>query len=362
MFRKMVLCLGLLLIASTANAADPITSAASDSTMTAIRGGMICLCLIIAILTIAVKSSLDGSDIQVSHVVHRLLFVVLALMAAGKIQGFIWGTGESIANHFLPGPGIEDLEQTLQDRVNKMQLDNGNFKDTPSITNVTGILNYIAYHALMLIESGALTLFFLIFKLFKAVQHVVMMFLGAMAPFMISASIIPGVNGFTNWLKLVICVALWPVVAAFFLKAHLMSATALIGGASGPIFGQDAGSYLNMDALQLLSESLIFAVFILATPFVSMAIVSGSAGAFSAGSSLLLGAFSYEVLTKEITTSKSERGNNGGYEKRFIETGETSAKQPWQSQGMISQANNGGFPASAKFQNITPTSPKREPT
>ena len=354
MFKCVALCTFLILTATTAYAADGMQYLYADGTITVVRNSMVALCLAIAFVTIAIRANLQGGEIQVSQVVFRMFIVVLALMAAGRIQGFIWGMGESLANNFLPGPSIEELQQTLQDRVQTLRTQNGNFKEDLSLTDVDGILNRIAYYVLMALESGALTIYFLIFKWFQVMHRVVMTFLAAMAPFMITASIIPGINGFGNWVKLVISVSLWPAIASFFLKSHLMSAATYLGSV-----GPDFGSYTSMDALQLLSEALLFAFFMVATPFLSSAIVSGSAGVFSVGSAFLFGgAGPLSVLSRPTLAAHSGGRSIAGTGARAMVGGAAILKQPSQAPRMILQTIKSSFSSSAKYRTTTPQGPR----
>jgi hypothetical protein len=337
-------------------AADMSTALEDNGTMTVVRGSMITLCLAIAFVAVAVKSSLEGESVNVSHLAMRLLFVVLALMAAGKIQGFVWGMGESIASNFLPGPSLQELHSTLQTKVETMQAEHGTFENINPITNTTNFFNYIAYQIMLFLESGALTIYFLVFKWFQAMHHVVMMFLAAMAPFMITASIIPGVRGFTNWLKLVISVALWPVVAAFFLKSHLISAAEYFGGATQPVFTPDASNfYLNMDALQLFSESCLFGIFLLATPLIASAIVSGSASVFAAGSVFLMGAGPLAMMRRSTRLLRGG-GRMTGTGAKILYDGSNLVRHPTQAPRMIGGAIKTSLANSAKFK--LPAAPK----
>jgi|GEM_PF-7000718 len=351
-----VMCVVLLpLPAYALNMTDAMEN---DGMMTTIRGSMIALCLAIAFITIAVKASLEGEAIRINHLVFRLIFVVIALMAAGRIQGFVWGMGESIADHFLPGPSLGEMHQTLEDRVIQMQAENGSFNDINPITNTTGFFNFVAFQVLLFLESAALTLYFFVFGWFKAMHHVVMMFLGAMAPFMICATIIPGVKGFTNWLKLVVSVALWPVVASFFLKSHLVSAISSLGGSEDIVFTSDTSSfYLNIDSLQMFSESCLFGIFLLATPLIASAIVSGSANAFAAGSVFLMGAGPLSMMRKSTRLFRGA-GKGAVLGARLAYDGATLAKNPMQAPRMIGNAVKSNLSSSAKFRPAMPKMPK----
>lgn len=359
--KKSFYMIALLLSVSVplpAFAADMSSALESNGTMTVVRGSMIALCLAIAFVTVAVKSSLDGEAVNISHLAMRLIFVVVALMAAGKIQGFIWGMGESVADNFLPGPSLQDLHQTLQQKVDQMQAEHGTFENINPITNTTGFLNFIAYQVLLFLESGALTIYFLVFKWFKAMHHVVMMFLAAIAPFMITATIIPGVKGFTNWLKLVVTVSLWPVVASFFLKSHLISATNYFGGSSQPVFTPDVSNfYLNMDSLQMFSESCLFGIFLLATPLIASAIVSGSASVFAAGSVFLMGAAGPFSMISRSARFLRGGARAAGVGAKVAYEGSTLLRNPVQAPGMIGNAIRTSFSSSAKFRPSLPKAP-----
>ncbi len=351
MLKRVAIVIGVVLFASIAYAADGPDND-MNGTITTVRNGMIAICLAIAFVTVAIRANLDGGEIRVSQVVFRMFMVVLALMAAGRIQGFIGGLGQSLADNLLPGSSIEQLQETLQQRVQTMQAQNGNFKEDLSITDVSGILNRVVYYVMMALESGALTIYFLIFKWFQVMHHVVMSFLAAIAPFMITASIIPGINGFGNWVKLVISVSLWPAIASFFLKSHLMSATTYLG-----TVGQDLSSYTSMDALQLLSEALLFAFFMLATPFLSSAIVSGSASAFSVGSAFLFGgAGPLSVLSRPGLAAYSEGRNLSGGAVKTKVSEATVLKQSTHTRTpqVMTQAVSGSSSASAKYRAAMP--------
>ena len=352
---KFIFTILAICLPAQALAADMSSALENDGTMTVIRGSMIALCLAIAFVTIAVKSSIEGEAVNVSHLALRLLFVVVALMAAGKIQGFIWGMGEGVANSFLPGPSLQDLHGTLQQKVATMQAEHGNFENINPITNTANFLNYIAYQILLFLESAALTIFFLVFEWFKAMHHVVMMFLAAMAPFMITATIIPGVKGFTNWIRLVTSVALWPVVASFFLKAHLMSAVNYFGSSGQPVFNTDISNfYLNMDALQMFSESCLCGIFLLATPLIASAIVNGSASVFAAGSVFLMSAASPFAMLGRSTRLVGGATRLAGAGAKVAYEGTSLLRHPIQAPRMISSAIRTSLSSSAKFKPVIP--------
>ena len=322
---KRLLTIAILLFAAPALAADAAPSGEISGAMTEVRNSMVVLCFIIAIITMAVKASVHGESFDNRQMFLRLFFVVIGLMAAGSIQGLLRGTGESLAASYMPGGSIVDVQKQLLDKV-KTVKNRQNPSDNPtSFEDVdwwnpkkaaTGFINVVSYHLQMLVEMVAVTVFFLIFKWFQSMTDVVMNLLAVMGPLMIAASIIPGVKGFSNWIKLVCAVSLWPVIAAFFVKAHLATAGQFIGSGTGIFTTDSSNLFLNMDGLQMLGECFITAIFLLATPFIAMAIVSGSAGAFSVGSAMLIGALPSALAvpvrqTLQSLTSRSSTVRTG---------------------------------------------------
>ena len=362
----------IILIASPAFAAGTTTGGDVSGAMTAVRNSMVVLCFIIAIITMAVKASVNGEAIDNRQMFLRLFFVVVALMAAGSIQGLLRGTGESLAASYLPGASIVDVQSQLLDKVKTVKNKQGGAANPTSFDEIdwwnpkkaaTGFFNVVSYHMQMLVEMVAVTVFFLIFKWFQAMTDVVMNLLAVMGPLMIAASIIPGIKGFSNWIKLVCAVSLWPVIAAFFVKAHLATAGSFIGSGT-QIFSTDPSNlFLNMDGLQMLGECVITAIFLVATPFIAMAIVSGSAGAFSVGSAMLIGAMPAALIApvRETINSMSSRSSTGRTGIAAAVGGAVGAGSRVAGravQMMRNQSSNQsvgtGEPASARYAEATP--------
>ena len=335
-----VLCTGLPAYASGGG-----PTVEGDGTVTVIRAGMIALCVAIAFLTIAVKGTLGGGEVSVGNVVFRLIFVVCAIMAAVHIQDTIAGIGQSLSS------GIGDhnhgkLMDELTHRVHKMQVKNTEESDFNPITNPFGFLNLIKDEFLLMIEQFALSVYYFAYSWFQAVYRVLMNFLAFMAPMMIATSIIPGVRGFIHWLQLVVCVALWPAISSFFLQQHFESAITLLGG-----------SYGDMNPLQLLAEAVIYGIFLLATPFISAAVVYGSAQAFAMGAGFLLSAGPLAVATRMFGTLRTGARASGFVARRSFDVA-TLARHPRRAPVMIYNAARRSLAASAKFQPASPALPK----
>lgn len=352
--KKIIFTIALVLIPKVLLASGGEGAIASSETISVIRNSMIALCLAIAFVTIAVKSSLTGDGVDVRNLALRLLFVVLALMAAGRIQGFISGMGESIAGNILPGPDLMEMHESLGEKIGQMAKKDVDMDDVEGDGWVEKAVNWIGLGAITLIEQAALTIYYLAFKWFKLVKDVVMDLLAVLAPFMIVASIIPGIKGFTNWLKLVAAVSLWPVIASFFIKSQLMSAMNFYGEAGNVDL---TTYYAGMNAVRLLAETLAYGLFLMATPFIATAIVSGSAGAFAVGSAFLMGAGPLTIFKKTkymLSGGMKVAGITGKAVHGVGSMMPEGIRAVRSSLGSIS----GKISSSAKFRSIFPRSPR----
>lgn len=294
---------------------DTLSSATSSVGMGVAKWGMITTCFLLGILRQLASGALDG-DFRLGwgQLLARLLFVILFVSSAGAIQGSVWGAGQSIGESLLPGPTLVDMNLALQNRVTKLQeaktakADEADATTEGSVldklnpaTLATKMINLVFGTMMQGLEMLALSVFFIAYKFLQSAQNSVMMFLAAMAPIVIPPSIIPGVNTWSSWLKMVISVALWPVVAGFLIKGHLSSAAAWLagpssssgGGFEGLLSGNVSNLFLNMDSLGLLAESIVYAFMLLSAPFLSAALVYGSAGALGAGASLMGAGFGH---------------------------------------------------------------------
>lgn len=346
--------IAMFLIPALASASGGDATIADTETISVIRNSMIALCLAIAFVTIAVKSSLTGDGVDVRNLALRLLFVVLALMAAGRIQGFISGTGESIAGSILPGPDLMAMHETLGEKIGQMAEKKISMDEVEGDGWVERAVNWIGLGLITLIEQAALTIYYLAFKWFKLIKDVVMNLLAMLAPFMIVASIIPGIKGFTNWIKLVVGVSLWPVIASFFIKSQLMSAMNFYGEAGNIDL---TTYYAGMNALRLLAETLAYGLFLMATPFISSAIVSGSAGAFAVGSAFLMGAGPLTLFrkTKYMFSGGMKVAEVAG---RTVQGVGRLAPEGIRAVRASLGSISGKISSSAKFRSIFPKSPR----
>ncbi|HEX5037918.1 MAG TPA: hypothetical protein VFX30_12235 [bacterium] len=287
------------------------TATASDG-MGLAKWGMIATCFSLGILRQLASGALDG-DLRLAwgHLLARLLFVILFVSSAGVIQGSIWGAGQSIGESLLPGPTLVDMNLALHERVKSIQeAKAAEAEKTASETEesaldklnpaklATKMINLVFGTMMQGLEMLALSVFFIAYKFLQSAQNSVMMFLAAMVPFIIPPSVIPGVNTWSSWLKMVISVALWPVVAGFLIKGHLSSAAEWLAGPSsdtgGAIEGLMSGDvknlFINMDSLGLLAEALVYAFMLLSAPFLSAALVYGSATALGTGAATVMAA------------------------------------------------------------------------
>lgn len=289
---------------------DVLNTATSSEGMHLAKWGMIATCFSLGILRQLASAALDG-DLRLGwgHLLARLLFVILFVSSAGMIQGSIWGAGQSIGEGLLPGPTLVDMNLALNDRIKTLQEAKAAEEEKTASTSeestldklnpanlATKMINLVFGTMMQGLEMLALSLFFIAYKFLQSAQNSVMMFLAAMVPFVIPPSIIPGVNTWSSWLKMVISVALWPVVAGFLIKGHLSSAAQWLAGPSsdsgGAIEGLMSGDiknlFINMDSLGLLAESIVYAFMLLSAPFLSAALVYGSAAALGTGAAAVL--------------------------------------------------------------------------
>lgn len=349
-----VISIVLSLIPTLAFAAGSDMAIADTETISVIRNSMLALCLAIAFVTIAVKSSLTGDGVDVRNLALRLLFVVLALMAAGRIQGFISGMGESIAGSILPGPDLMEMHESLGEKINQMADKKISMDEVEGDGWVEKAVNWVGLGLITVIEQAALTIYYLAFKWFKLIKDVVMNLLALLAPFMIVASIIPGIKGFTNWIKLVVGVALWPVIASFFIKSQLLTAMNFYGEAGNIDL---TTYYAGMNALRLLAETLAYGLFLMATPFISSAIVSGSAGAFAVGSAFLMGAGPLTLFkkTKYMLSGGMKVADVAG--KTVYGVGRLAPEGIRAVRSSVGYIG-GRISSSAKFRSIFPRSPR----
>lgn len=314
-------------------------------TVASIQTGTIALCVAAAFVTIAVKGTLGGSEVSVGQVLFRLILVVCAIMAADRIQGTIAGLGQSLSSG-IGEYSHERLMDELSGRVHRMQAKDQEETSFNPITNPSGFLGLIKDAFLLAIEQFAVSIYYFAYNWFQAVYDVLMKFLGFMAPMMIAASIIPGVRGFTNWIQLVVTVSLWPTISSYFLQQHFESAITLLGGSFG-----------DVNPLQLLAEAIIYGMFLMATPFISAAVVYGSAQAFSMGAGFLLSAGPLAVATRAMGHMKTGARTSGYIARRAFDVA-TLVRNPRQAPVMIFNAARRSLAASAKFQPPRPALPK----
>ncbi|PJA18315.1 MAG: hypothetical protein COX62_08885 [Deltaproteobacteria bacterium CG_4_10_14_0_2_um_filter_43_8] len=297
----------------------------------------------------AVRVTLSPDEFSFSHLIMRFFLVALALLSAKYIQDFLWSYGQHLSDSILPGPSLSELNESLEKRSLALQLQQHDISGKSAIFALGGFFNFVGYVLVMTLEHISLTAFFFAYKWFQAMHEVVMTFLAVVGPFMISASIIPGINGFTNWLKFVVSVSLWPFVASFFLKAHLLSAIHFLGNSDISILSNNAANlFVNMDALQLMAESCLFGFFLLATPFISAALVNGSANAFAAGGSFLLGAGPLAALKLPMSIL-STGGRLGGKGGQAIHSGAVLMRNPLKAPKVIASSVKNELSASSRW-------------
>lgn len=316
-----------------------------NSTIAWVQMGTITLCFVAAFVVIAVKGTLSGGEVSAGHVFLRLILVTCAIMAAGRIQGTIAGIGQSLSSG-IGNYSHAQLMDELTGRVHKMQTKDDAETNFNPITNPLGFLDLIKDEFFLVVEQFAVSVYYFAYNWFQAVYRVLMNFLGFMAPMMIAASIIPGVRGFTNWLQLVVSVSLWPAISSYFLQQHFESTITLLGGGFG-----------DVNPLQLLAEAIIYGMFLLATPFISAAIVHGSAQAFSMGAGFLLSAGPLAVATRAMGHMRTGARTSGYITRRAFDVA-TLARHPRQAPAMVFNAARRSLAASAKFQPVRPSVPK----
>lgn len=314
-------------------------------TLQAAKWSMMGICFMIGILS-QLASLATAGEVRMNwgQLVARLLAVMLFVQSAGSIQGFIWGSAEGIGNSLMPGPTLSDINTGFMNRVQKMRTDRA---QTPAssgevtmgsvLTDPKLMFSILADAVMQAFEHISLTIFFLAYKLLQSAQKVVMMFLAGMAPFILPPSIIPGINSWSSWLKMVISVALWPVVAGFMIKGQFMTAADWLSGTSsgGAVTGMFSSSssnfFINMDGLQLLAESIFYALMFLASPFISSALVYGGSNVFSAGAAIVLSkpvlgtmTGARDFLSNRFGSNRSFGDSGGGTSSSHHETGSAS--------------------------------------
>ncbi len=328
--------------------ASSLEQATASPGMTTAKWGMITTCFLLGILKQLASGALEGDvRFQWGHLLARLLFVVLFIHSAGTIQGSFWGAAQSVGDQLMPGPTLADMNRALEGRIEKIKDEGKDKTDTTAEEDswnpktlgkniASDFFNRIYEYLMKGLEMLALSAFFIFYKFLQSAQNCVMMFLAAMVPFIIPPSIIPGVNTWSSWLKMVISVALWPVVAGFLIKGHLSSASSWIAGSEstpgGPIgvFTGDAQNFfLNMDSLGLLAEAVVYAFMLLSAPFLSAALVYGSAPALGMGVSLIAaGGLGYLRSGIKSLTSSPQNPSQGEKSKPFEHPGNAIPTTP----------------------------------
>ncbi len=323
---------GVLLTSSSVWASSPdLAAATSSAPMAAIKWGLVTTCFCLGILRILASEALDGQlRLNWMSLIMRLLCVCIFLTCAGSIQGSIWKGAQSLGDNLLPGPTLYDVNSALYERAaafkevrqaeaqqqrEAQQRAEGVDFDVPfemrqtlsekglllaksigsSVVNAIGSAPLFEPYTLFMgfLENIALSIFFFLYKFIQQAQECIMLFLAAMAPFLITPSIIPGVNSWSSWVKLVLCVALWPVVAGFMIKGQMMSVASVMAGPSGTggslstFISSDAKNlFINMDSLNLLGQAVIYGFMILSSPFIASAVVYGGGHALGMGLSM----------------------------------------------------------------------------
>ncbi len=256
---------------------------------------MVGICIIIGILTIAIKSTVSGQDESVSHLLMRMFFIIVAIVSASFIQHKIMRLGFLMRDQLFPNMNIETVIDQMEVKINNMQLMSVYEADEdPSWAQ--SVVNAFILNTLQIMEAAVIYLLFFVFRMFEQLREILTVFLGAIAPFMIMATIIPGVNGFTNWIKLNCNLALWPLVSTFFLKAHIVSIEQYLG---------DAVDFLNQGPLDLFCSSILFIILFLATPIIANILISGSGMAFSMASSMVVGSTSFMVMRNAVNANQT---------------------------------------------------------
>lgn len=283
---------------------NPLVQMTDTPTMVVAKWGMVTICFTLGILRQISSEALDGElRLQWGHLLMRLLFVILLLHSAGTIQGAIWGAAKSVGDGLLPGPTLWDVNVAIHEKIETMKAEREQPAEEESALSDMNptkwpakVMNIVFGTMLQALEQLALSIFFILYKFLQAAQNCVMMFLAAMVPFIFPPSIIPGVNSWSAWLKMVISVALWPVVAGFLIKGQMTAAAGWFagpvgasgGGIEGAMSGDVKNLFLNMDSLGLFAQAIVYGFMILSSPFLSAALVYGSAQALGTGASMLM--------------------------------------------------------------------------
>lgn len=298
--------------------ASLIQEAQSSAVVTAVSTSLILICFLIAIISQISTGAQEGQiRLNWPQVLMRLFAVIIFIQAAGPIQGYLWNTGKDLGKSILPGPTIADIHGSLKERVDRLRLQQrdasereGRYQDSKSksildtaISAGLGVLgNWITNIFVYGIESLAITVMYFGNHWLLSVQAALMSLLAALAPIVFPASIIPGINTWSNWLKLVVSIALWPVISGFLIKAHVFVMSEFIG--TGSIIGANANNlFINMDTLSLLGESIFFLIIMFSTPAIAVALVHGAAGPFATGAGLLLSSAGIVGMSKKAAVT-----------------------------------------------------------
>jgi len=309
-------------------ATELIAASQGSGTVQLISGSLVFICLLIAILSqLASGATGEGFRFNWQHVLVRFFAVIMLMQAAGSIQGYIWSAGKSIGDSLLPGPTIAEIHGSLKERIERLQAerqaDSASEDGDGSIIDqgLESLKSWIGDFFVYSVESFCVTLIYLNYQWLRSMQSVFMALLAAMAPLILPASIIPGVNTWSSWLKMVISVALWPVIAGFLIKAHVNTMGDFISGGS-VLAGNANNLFLNMDTIGLLTQAIFFMLIMFSTPAIAGALVYGSAGVFATGAGLLM-----SVPTLQHTMGRGARSTAGtarsigGSSWRFIRAG-----------------------------------------
>ncbi|PJC63900.1 MAG: hypothetical protein CO021_06980, partial [Deltaproteobacteria bacterium CG_4_9_14_0_2_um_filter_42_21] len=195
-FFSFFLSVFFLIMSRSAFAANLLDMLEQGGGLPHVRGSLIALCLGIAFLVMAVRVTLSPDEFSFSHLIMRFFLVALALLSAKYIQDFLWSYGQHLSDSILPGPSLSELNESLEKRSLALQLQQHDISGKSAIFALGGFFNFVGYVLVMTLEHISLTAFFFAYKWFQAMHEVVMTFLAVVGPFMISASIIPGINGF----------------------------------------------------------------------------------------------------------------------------------------------------------------------
>ncbi|QQR81248.1 MAG: conjugal transfer protein TraG N-terminal domain-containing protein [Deltaproteobacteria bacterium] len=342
---------------------NPLLQMTDTPTMTVAKWGMVTICFTLGILRQISSEALDGElRLQWGHLLMRLLFVILLIQSAGAIQGSIWGAAKSIGDGLLPGPTLWDMNVAIQQKIETMkeeralpQEEETSLSDMSPTKWPAKMMNVVFGTMLQGLEQIALSLFFILYKFLQSAQNCVMMFLAGMVPFVFPPSIIPGVNSWASWLKMVISVALWPVVAGFLIKGQMVAAAgwfagpagASSGGLEGAMSGDVKNLFLNMDSLGMFAEAVVYGFMILSSPFISSALVYGSANALSTGASLIM-AGSVSQLHRGLQSSSMGPASYS-HEKIGGSSSGSGDQNQWNQQARPSQGSGSDISHSARY-------------